>query len=249
MQKLSIILITLNESHNIAPVLETVKWADEIIVVDSFSTDDTCEIAKNYTDKVYQRKFISYPDQRNWSITQASHEWIYIIDADERMTPRLRDEIQEILKTKIEFDAFDQGRENYFMGQKVRFSGWQGDTVVRLCRRDKCRFNNLNVHEEIETEGLHLGHLKTKLMHHTFKNMDHFLDKTNKYANYSAKDHFDKTPHVGWFHLCIKPAFRFFKHFIFKLGFLDGKVGFIISALMSWGVFLRYFQIKEWRTN
>lgn len=249
MQKLSIILTTLNESHNMVGVLESVKWADEIIVVDSFSTDDTCEIAKTYTDRVYQRKFISYADQKNWSIEQATHEWVYIIDADERMPVSLREEIREIMKNEILFDVFDQGRENYFMGKKVRFSGWQGDTIVRLCRRDKCRYNNLSVHEDIITEGLRLGHLKAKLIHYTFKNMDHFLDKTNKYAKYSAKDHFKKTPQVGWFHLCIKPAFRFFKHFILKLGFLDGKVGFIISALMSWGVFLRYFQIKEWRAN
>lgn len=249
MQKLSVILLTLNESHNIAGVLESVKWADEIVLVDSFSADDTCEIAKNYTDRVYQRKFISYSDQRNWSIAQASYEWVYIIDADERMSPALSDEIREILKNEILFDVFDQGRQNYFMGQKVRFSGWQGDTVVRLCRRDKCRYNNLSVHENIILEGLRIGHLKNKLIHYTFKDMDHFLEKTNKYARLSAKDHFEKTPHVSWFHLCIKPVFRFFKHFILKLGFLDGKVGYIISALMSWGVFLRYFQIKEWRDN
>jgi glycosyltransferase involved in cell wall biosynthesis len=249
MQKLSIILTTLNESHNIVGVLESVKWADEILVADSFSTDDTCEIAKKYTDRVYQRKFISYADQKNWTIEKATHEWVYIIDADERMSPALRDEIQEILKNKIEFDVFDQGRENYFMGQKVRYSGWQGDTIVRLCHRDKCRYEDLKVHEDIITEGLRMGHLKNKLKHNTFKDMDHFLDKTNKYAKFSAKDHFEKTPRVGWFHLWIKPAFRFFKHFILKRGFLDGKVGFIISILMSWGVFLRYLQIKEWRAN
>ena len=249
MQKISIILTTLNESHNIVEVLESVKWADEIIVVDSFSADDTCEIAKKYTDRVYQRKFISYANQKNWAIEKATHEWVYIIDADERMSPELRDEIQGILKNEILYDVFEQGRENYFMGQKVNYSGWQGDKVVRLCHRDKSRYEDLKVHEDIIIDGLRLGHLKHKLQHNTFKDMDHFLDKTNKYAKFSAKDHFEKTPHVGWFHLFIKPAFRFFKHFVMKLGFLDGKVGFIISALMSWGVFLRYFQIKEWRAN
>jgi glycosyltransferase involved in cell wall biosynthesis len=248
-QKITIILTTLNESHNIVGVLESVKWADEIIVVDSFSTDDTCEIAKKYTDRVYKRKFISYADQKNWAIEKATHEWVYIIDADERVPPVLQNEIQEILKNKIKFDAFEQGRENYFMGQKIRFSGWQGDTIVRLCHRDKCRYNDLTVHEDIITEGLQLGRLKNKLIHYTFKDMDHFLDKTNKYAKLSAKDHFDKTPYVGWFHLCIKPGFRFFNHFILKLGILDGKVGFIISVLMAWGVFLRYFKIKEMRAK
>jgi hypothetical protein len=165
------------------------------------------------------------------------------------MTAQLRQEIQEVLKKEINYDAFYQGRANIFMNQKVKYSGWQGDTVIRLCHRDKCRYENLSVHEDIITEGLRLGHLKTKLIHNTFKDMDHFLEKTNKYAKFSAKDHFDKTPRVGWFHLLIKPSFRFFKHFILKLGFLDGKVGFIISTLMAWGVFLRYFQIKEWREN
>lgn len=249
MQKISIILTTLNESHNMVGVLESVKWADEIVVVDSYSADDTCEIAKSYTDRIYKREFISYADQKNWAISQASHEWVYIIDADERMPASLRDEIREILKHEIHYDVFSQGRENFFMGQKVRFSGWQGDTIVRLCHRDKCRYDNLLVHEDIITDGLRIGRLENKLIHYTFKNMDHFLEKTNKYAKYSAKDHFDKTPRIGWFHLLVKPGFRFFKHFFLKLGFLDGKVGFIISALMAWGVFLRYFQIKEWQSD
>jgi glycosyltransferase involved in cell wall biosynthesis len=249
MQKLSVVLVTLNESHNIVGVLESVKWADEIIIVDSFSTDDTCEIAKKYTEKIYTRPFVSFSDQKNWAIEKAGHEWILLIDADERITPELREEIQAVLKKEIQFDAFDLSRDNYFMGQKIRFSGWQGDTIVRLIKKSKCRYQNLNVHEVIEIKGLRMGHLRHKMTHYTFKDMDHFLDKMNKYAKLSALDYFDKTPHVGWYHLWVKPAFRFFKHFILKLGFLDGKVGFIISVLMSWGVFLRYFKIKEMRAN
>lgn len=246
MQKLSVIIPTFNETHNIQAVLESVSWADEIMVVDSFSSDDTVQIAKGFTDFVVQRQYTGPADQKNWAIPQVKHEWILLLDADERVTPALKAEIQDWLhKDRIPYDAFWIGRQNYFMGKKIRYSGWQGDAVVRFFRRDVCRYNDKQVHEEIITEGIRVSKLKAKMEHFTFKDSDHFLEKMHRYADWSAQDHLAKTPKVTYFHLFFKPLFRFLKHFIFQKGVLDGKVGLIISVIMAWGVFLRYAKIKE----
>lgn len=246
MHKLSVIIPTLNESHNIRKALESVNWADEIMVVDSLSKDDTVQIAKEFTDFVVQRKYKGPADQKNWAIPQVKNEWILLLDADERATLELKDEIQAWLKKEtIPYDAFWIGRQNYFLGKKVRYSGWQGDAVIRFFRRDVCRYNDKQVHEEIKTEGLRISRLKAKLEHYTFKDADHFLEKMHRYADWSAQDHLSKTPTVSYFHLFVKPLFRFLKHFIFQKGFLDGKVGLSISTIMAWGVFLRYLKIKE----
>ncbi len=248
MQSISVLITTNNEAHNIEQVLASVQWADEIMVVDSFSSDETVALAKKYTDKVFQRAYKGPADQKNWAIPQLSHEWVLILDADERIGPELKAEIQTWLeKPEIPFDAFWIPRQNYFMGQKIRYSGWQGDAVVRFFHRDKGRYDDKQVHEEIMTEGLRVSRLRHKMDHYTFKDLNHFLDKTRRYALWSAQDHLDKTPRVGWFHLWGKPLFRFFKHFVLQKGFLDGKVGFIISIIMAWGVFLRYVRIKEIR--
>lgn len=248
MQALSVIITTFNESHNIRAVLESVRWADEIMIVDSFSSDDTVQIAKTYTDFVVQRRYTGPADQKNWAIPQVKNDWILLLDADERVTPELKHEIQGWLnKDSIPFDAFWIGRQNYFMGKKIRYSGWQGDAVIRFFRRDTCRYNDKQVHEEIMTEGIRVGRLKAKMDHFTFVDSNHFLDKMRRYADWSAKDYLSKTPKVTYFHLFFKPLFRFFKHFIFQKGFLDGKTGLIVSAIMAWGVFLRYVKIKELR--
>ncbi|GJM34246.1 MAG: glycosyl transferase [Saprospiraceae bacterium] len=246
MQPISVLITTHNEADNIRGVLESVQWADEVMVVDSFSTDETVALASTYTDKVLQRAYKGPADQKNWAIPQLSHEWVLILDADERVRPELKAEIQYWLQQEdIPFDAFWINRQNHFMGQQVRYSGWQGDAVVRFFRRDKGRYDAKQVHEEIVTDGIRVSRLKTKMDHYTFKDINHFLDKMRRYAEWSARDHQARTPHVGWFHLWIKPAFRFFKHFVLQRGFLDGKVGFVVSVIMAWGVFLRYVKMME----
>ena len=246
MRKISLIVPSFNEEHNIEGVLDSAAWVDEIIVVDSFSTDKTVELAKAKGARVLQRTYKGPADQKNWAIPQASYEWVLLLDADERITPALQKEIQDWLSAEdIPYDAFWIGRQNYFMGQKVNYSGWQGDAVIRFFKRDHCRYDDKQVHEEIQTEGIRVSRLKYKMDHFTYKDLDHFLDKMRRYAKWSAQDHAQKTPRVTWGHLVIKPLFRVFKHFILQRGFLDGKTGFIISVIMAWGVFLRYVYIRE----
>ncbi len=249
LKQLSVILTTHNEAHNIRAALESVRWADEIIIVDSFSTDDTVEIAKTFREKVktLQRNYTGPADQKNWAIPQATHDWILLLDADERVTEGLKLEIQDWLaQPEIPFDAFWIGRQNYFMGRKVNYSGWQSDAVVRFFSKN-CRYEEKQVHEEIETKGLRVGRLKNKLQHYTFRDSRHFLAKMERYGDWAAQDYAKKTSSVTYFHLFWKPFFRFFKHFFLRQGFRDGKVGFIISVIMAWGVFLRYMKMVEGR--
>lgn len=233
---------------NIREAMASVNWADEIIVVDSYSTDGTPDIAQKLGAKLFERSYSGPADQKNWAIPQAKHEWVLLLDADERPSPELVAEIQTILANpEVPQDCFWIGRQNFFLGKKVNYSGWQNDEVVRLIRRDRCRYDDKQVHEEIDTEGLQAGKLKHKLLHYTFRDSGQYLDKIRRYGEWSALDHLEKTPKVTGFHLFVKPVYRFFKHYVLQRGFLDGQVGLIISAIMAWGVFLRYVRIKELR--
>jgi len=245
MRQLSVIITTFNEASNIEVCLESVKWADEIMIVDSYSTDETVAISQQYTSNILQRKYTGPADQKNWAIPQATHDWVLILDADEQVTPKLKNEIQTILQSNPSKDAYWIPRQSFFMGKKIRYSGWQGDAVIRLLQKNKCRYNQQQVHEEIITEGINVGHLKNKLNPFTYKNLNHYLAKVERYAEWSAKDHLKKTKKITLYHLWIKPLFRFIKHYFFQLGFLDGKVGFIISAIMAWSVFLRYSKMVD----
>jgi glycosyltransferase involved in cell wall biosynthesis len=256
---LTVIFTTFNEAPNIQAALDSVaKWASEIIVVDSFSTDGTLEIIQKLgTIRLFQRAYFGPADQKNWAIPQASNEWVLLMDADERATPEMHAEIAEILrgyqKNKNEkkepyspiFDGYWVGFTHFFMGKQVRFSGWQNDKTIRLIQRDKCRYNDNRVHEEIQTQGLTFGRLTAKFDHYTFRDITHFVQKQERYAAWSAIDHDKKTGRVTAFHLVIKPFFRFFKHYFLKLGILDGRIGFIIAAVAAWSVFLRYVKIVE----
>jgi len=249
MQPISVIIPTYNEAHNIRAVLESVRWADEILVMDSYSEDETVTIAREYTDFILQRPYKNSADQKNWAIPQVANDWVLLVDADERVTPGLQQEIRQHLQQPTnQYDAFWIGRQNHFLGKRIRYSGWKGDSVIRLFRKS-CRYEDKHVHAEILTEGLRVGQLKHDLLHFTFRDTDHFLEKMMRYGKWSAADHAPKTPRVTLYHLWIKPAFRFFKHFVWQLGFLDGRTGFTVSYIMAWGVFLRYLYIMDDRSK
>jgi glycosyltransferase involved in cell wall biosynthesis len=242
---LTIIIPTYNEAENLRELLPQIQWATEILVVDSFSIDDTAMVAQEYHARVLQRAYTGPADQKNWAIKQAAYEWILILDADERLTKALEREIRTFVQNPDPtYDGYWIHRQNYFMGKKINYSGWQGDRVIRLIQQTKCRYNNKQVHEEIEDTG-NIGRLEHSLEHYTYKDMEHFVAKMTRYAAWSAEDYLAKTPRVTFYHLWFKPTFRFFSHFVLKGGFMDGKVGFIISVIMAWGVFLRYVKIKE----
>lgn len=248
---LSVLITTYNERSQLPALLTDIRgWADDILVVDSFSTDGTAEYARTQEVRVLQRSYQGPSDQKNWAIPQMLHPWVLILDADERLSPALRTDIERILaQPQPAADGYWIPRRNYFMGRRIRYSGWQGDAVIRLIRRDRCRYDDKQVHEEIEQQGRTIGRLNGWLDHYTFKDSAHFLAKMERYALWSAQDHAAKTRSIGFFQLAIKPAFRFFKHYVLQQGFRDGRVGFIISAIMAWGVFLRYVKMLEIRQS
>lgn len=245
MQKVTAIIPCYNEEMHLAEVIASVQWADEIIVVDSYSTDGSLPIARAAGVRILQREYENSASQKNWAIPQATHDWIVLVDADERVTPALREEIRHTLAAP-DTDAYWIPRHNYFMGKRVRYSGLQGDKVIRLFRKS-CRYEPLHVHAEIATAGLRVGRLREALTHDTFKGVDAYLYKINRYARWQALDYDVRTPRVTLFHLLVKPAFRFCKHYLLKGGVWDGHVGFVISSVNAWAVFLRYWKLLELR--
>lgn len=244
MHKLTAIIPTGNEIHNIEAVIASVNFADEILVVDSLSTDGTFEKAQVIASKVIQREYEYSASQKNWAIPQAQHEWILLVDADERVTQELKEEIIQILKQQeIKDVGFWIGRINHFMGQRVNYSGWRNDRVIRLFKRDYCKYQDKHVHEEIIADGT-IGKLKNKLYHNTYITFDKYMEKMNRYATWQAKDYDKKTGKLTSYHFIIKPFWGFFKHYIIQSGFRDGFVGLTIGYIQGYVVFMRY--VKLW---
>jgi glycosyltransferase involved in cell wall biosynthesis len=244
MKKLTAIIPTGNEEHNIEDVIKSVSFADEIMVVDSFSKDRTVEIARSLAHTVIQREYINSASQKNWAIPQASHEWILVVDADERVTPELKKEIQEILSREDEpFVAYTIYLNEHFMGQRMYYSSLQSNNAVRFFKRDKCRYEEKHVHADIIADGP-IGVLKGKFNHHTYRDFDTFINKLNRYAWWQARDYEKKVGKITIVHVIFKPFFRFCKHYVFRLGFLDGFAGFAYAYTQSYAVMTRY--IKLW---
>lgn len=244
MPKITAIIPTKNEARNIAAAIDSVRWADEILVLDSFSSDETAVLAQQKGVTVLQRAFDSFGKNKNFAIAQAAHPWVFILDADERVTPELQAEIQHLLQTEPPKAAYWIYRQTYFMDKLVRYSGWQNDKVIRLFRKE-LRYHEVNVHEEIAAPASETGALKNKLLHYTYTTVAQYLEKWDRYTTLSAQDRAAKTKAVTLYHLALKPTVRFLRHYVIKLGFLDGKVGFIISYMAAVSVFMRY--LKLWR--
>jgi glycosyltransferase involved in cell wall biosynthesis len=244
MSKLTVIIPTGNEIHNIKTVIASVDFADEILVVDSYSTDGTYEIAKELATRVIRREYQYSASQKNWAIPQAKHQWILLVDADERVTPELKSEIINTLNNpKKDIVAYWIGRKNHFMGKQVNYSGWRNDKVIRLFKRDFCAYEDKHVHEEIIAKG-NVGKLEEKLFHNTYITFDNYLEKMNRYAWWQAKDYDKKTGRLTPYHFVIKPFWGFFKHYLIQSGFRDGLVGLTIGYIQGYVIFMRY--VKLW---
>ena len=175
--------------------------------------------------------------------SQAAHEWILLVDADERVTPELKDEILTLLnQPQQEHIAYWIGRMNHFMGERVHYSGWKNDKVIRLFKRDFCKYEDKHVHEEIIANGT-VGYLNSKFYHNTYTTFDNYLEEMNRYATWQAKDYDKTTGTLTPYHFIIKPFWGFFKHYILQSGFRDGIVGLSIGYIQGYVVFLRYAKL------
>ena len=245
MSKLSVITLALNEEGNIAECLESVKWADEIIVVDSGSTDKTVELAKHYTQHVLTVEWKGYGATKNFALDRASGEWILWLDADERVPKELAAEIQAVLRTDDGLvNGYSVPRRAFFLGKSIKHCGWYPGRVTRLFRRTKSRFTESNVHEQISVEGK-IGELKNDLLHFTDPDLYHYFSKFNRYTSLAAKDLHSAGKRFSLYDILVRPPFMFFKMYIVKRGFLDGLQGFILCIVSSAYVFTKYAKLWE----
>jgi len=242
-QKLTVLVPSFNEENTIRDCLESVRWADEIFVVDSFSTDGTLDIARAYTDRIVQHEYVNSATQKNWAIPQCTHDWVLVIDCDERLTPALQDEIKALLAGEPDRDGYRIGRDNYFFGHRIRYSGWQHDSVLRLFKKDKGRYRDREVHADIDMPPEKVGRLHNKLEHYTYTTFDQYLEKFGRYTTWAANDLYKQGRKPSFCNLVLRPPLRFFKMYILKRGFLDGAAGFVLCALATMSVFMKYAKL------
>ncbi len=238
MTKITAIIPTLNEEKNVSHALKSLSFVDEIIVIDSFSTDTTVDIAKSYGAKVIQRKFDDFSNQKNFAIQQAKNDWIFLLDADEVANENLQKEVIEKANNPEGYAGFYIYRRFYFKGKNLKYSGWRHDKVIRLFNKNSCKYKG-KVHEKIVSDG-EIGFLKNKIEHYSLKDIKRYKGKLKFYASLQALELYERHQIVTPYHTAIKPLARFVIQYFIKLGFLDGAYGFSICRLHAYGVYMRY---------
>jgi glycosyltransferase involved in cell wall biosynthesis len=242
--KISALIITYNEEDKIKKLIENLDFVDEIVVIDSYSTDKTISILKQFSSvKIIQNKFENFSKQRNFAIKHVKNNWILFIDADEIIPRKLKKEIISLTENEMRFSAYEIYRQFYFKNTPIRFSGWQTDKVFRLFNKKNAFYEPTKlVHETLNISGKTTV-LKNKLAHHSYTNYEEYKTKMTHYARLRAKELFKKGLKPNFYHFYIKPSYRFFNHYIFRLGFLDGKYGYTLCRLNAMGVKQRYIEL------
>ena len=231
--KLSIVIITKNEEKFITDAVNSSIFADEVLVLDSESTDKTCNIAKEIGARVEQQAWLGFGAQKNKAVELADNDWVFVLDADERITPELRDEIISTLKNP-QFDGYRIARLNNFFGKNIRHCGLYPDYSIRLFNRQKGKFNDVPVHESVQIQG-NTDKLKNHMLHLAFDTVEEFSNKQKKYAELSQKD-------KNLIKAFISPIWTFLKIYIIRLGFVEGWRGFIIAKVYAQYTFWKYFK-------
>lgn len=244
MPKLSVTIITRDEAANLAAALESVSWADEIVVVDSESTDATVDIARRYTSKVLVRPWPGYVEQKNCAAAEASHDWILSLDADERVTPELAAEIQAILKSEPPAAGYRVPRVTFHLGRWIRSTDWYPDYQLRLYDRRRGRWTGKLVHESVKVDGPPVD-LRGELQHYAYRNLSHHLQTMDRYTTLAARQMRDDGRTAGWFDLALHPPAAFLRNYVLRGGFRDGLAGLVISTLNATYVALKFAKLWE----
>lgn len=246
--KLSVILITMNEEGFVRTCLESVAWADEIIVVDSGSTDSTTDICREYTDRILMTDWPGPGAQRNRAIDMATGDWILALDADEWVTPELKAEIQAVIREPGNRVAFEMPRLSSYCGRYMRHSGWWPDRITRLFRRGSARFNAELIHDHIIVDG-EVGRLSSHLMHEAFDDMEDVLSKVNRYSTDGARVMFDHGRKASLFTAVLHSLWSFIHTYIIRAGFLDGREGFMLAVSNAEGTYYKYIKLMFKRSS
>ncbi|MBA2380438.1 MAG: glycosyltransferase family 2 protein [Blastocatellia bacterium] len=242
--KISASIIVLNEAKNIRELCETVAWADEIIIVDTDSTDGTAAIAAEYTDKVLNREFFGFKDKHEFADAHTTGDWIFWIDADERVTPELQQSILALKERSDLPDGFKIARRTWYMGRWIKHGGWYPDYQMRLYRKDKSYWDGIAPHQTARVDG-RVETLKGELLHYTKDDLAEHHRVTGLYARLAADHMAENRKTSGPGKIFWRPVAAFVRTYILKQGFRDGTQGLIIAMFTAYGVFLRYAKIWE----
>ncbi len=244
------VVTSFNEEHNIAACIESMSWCDEIVVVDSFSTDRTPEIARSY-DKVrfLQREYFGAGAQKNWALQHVSGEWVFLLDSDERCTPALQRELEALLEVGPEHDAYMMNRDVYILGRRIRFSGWQHDRVARLFRTGTAFYENRRVHSILRTSG-EAPILESSITHYMVdRSFDEYAFRLAKYGYWNAAQCWRDGIRTSAAEVLVRPAWRFFRTYILQLGILDGAMGIVFCMLQAYSTYMKFAILWGWQVN
>ena len=240
---LSITIICKNEEKNIYNCLESVKWADEIVVVDAFSTDKTIEIARRYTDKVFQNKWEGYAEQRKFALSKVSHQWVFSLDADEKCTEELKSEILDAIQNSKEIAGYKIPRKSYFLGKWIKHCGWYPGYQLRLFKKSETTVTDRLVHEGYEVNGT-IGYLKNAIEHYTVNSIEDYMNRVNIYSTLQAYEKNNRKK-VKFTDLFFRPISSFIRQFFIQRGFLDGVYGLMVTFFDVITNMLTYMKIWE----
>jgi glycosyltransferase involved in cell wall biosynthesis len=242
--KITATIITLNEERNIVRAIESLRCADEIVIVDSGSTDRTAELAQNLGARVVEANWRGYSAQKNWAAEQASHDWILSLDADEALSEALEAEIWNLKKSGPQFDAYTMPRLARYLGRWIMHSGWYPDRKVRLYHRAKATWIGEFVHESVQVHG-RIGHLDANILHFTCDSLSEHLKTMDRYTTLAAQEMVARKITVPMTRLIADPAWMFFKSYVLDRGFLDGVEGLTIAHMAAFYTFLKYSKVRN----
>jgi glycosyltransferase involved in cell wall biosynthesis len=243
-RRLSVAVVTWNEEERLRPCLESAAWVDEIIVVDAESTDKTVQVAREFTDRIWVRPWPGFAAQKNFALDQATGEWVLSLDADERVTPELKEEIKAVIARGEPADGYAIPRKNIFWGAWVRHGRLYPDYQRRLFRRGGGRFVERAVHESVEIRGS-VGRLEAPLLHQSYRSLEEFLERSNRYSTLAAQEWIRQGQRATPLDLVLRPVGRFLSMYLLHRGFLDGWRGFLLAGLYAHYVFLRTAKVWE----
>ena len=246
MPKLTVTVVAKNEAADIGAALASVAWADEIVVVDSHSTDDTVAVARRHTDRVVVHDWLGHIEQKNYAASLASHEWILSLDADERVTPALASEIRALLAGTPREAAYVIPRVTFHLGHWIRTTDWYPDYQHRLYDRRAAKWTGRYVHEALTVQG-GVGRLRGELQHYAYRDIADHLETINRYTTYAARQMHEDGRRAGLLQLAGHPPLAFLRNYIARGGIRDGARGFVISAMNAYYVFLKF--AKLWELN